>query len=110
MEAHGLTVDAFVDRAKAAMFLATDRPHALRQCINCCRKGGTISVPGVYGGFLDKIPFGAVMQKGLTMKTGQTHLEKDFKPLTEVNQPSKIHPTSLVTHRLPPSSAPHACR
>jgi threonine dehydrogenase-like Zn-dependent dehydrogenase len=106
MEAHGLTVDAFIDRAKAAFFMATDRPHALRQAINCCRKGGTVSIPGVYGGFLDKIPFGAAMQKGLTFKTGQTHVPRYLKPLTELIQQGKIDPSFVITHKVPLSAAP----
>ena len=72
-----------MDKAKAAVFLATDRAHVLREAIWCCRKGGTISVPGVYVGFLDKIPLGAFMNKGLTMKTGQTHVQRYSKPLLE---------------------------
>ena len=73
MEAHGPTLDAYVDKVKAAAFLATDRPSALRQAIHACRKGGIVSIPGVYGGLLDKIPFGAAFQKGLTFRMGQTH-------------------------------------
>src|SRR5215218_1675727 len=99
MEAHGFTVDAFMDKAKAAMFMATDRPHALRQAIHCCRKGGTVSVPGVYGGMLDKVPFGAVMQKGLTMKTGQTHCQKYIPHLTELITQGKIDPSFVITHK-----------
>src|SRR5581483_10220135 len=71
LEAHGATLDAYLDKVKAAAFLATDRPNALRQAIHCCRKGGIVSIPGVYGGFLDKIPFGAAFQKGLTFRMGQ---------------------------------------
>jgi threonine dehydrogenase-like Zn-dependent dehydrogenase len=108
MEAHGFTVDAFMDKAKAALFLATDRPHALRQAINCCRKGGTVSVPGVYGGFLDKVPFGAFMQKGLTMKTGQTHCQKYIPHLIDLIQGGKIDPSFVITHKLPIDQAPHA--
>jgi len=110
MEAHGLTLDAMMDKVKAAMFLATDRPHALRQAINCCRKGGTVSVPGVYGGFLDKIPFGAAMQKGLTFKMGQTHVKKYLKPLLSLVQQGKIDPRFVITHRLPLEQAPEAYR
>ena len=76
LESHGTSPDALLDYAKAAVYLATDRPHALRQAIYCCRKGGTVSVPGVYGGFLDKFNFGAAFGKGLTFKMGQTHLHK----------------------------------
>ena len=83
LEAHGATLDAYYDRAKTAAFLATDRPTALRQAIHACRKGGTVSIPGVYGGFLDKMPFGAAFGKGLTFKMGQTHVMKYLKPLLD---------------------------
>ncbi len=76
MEAHGTTLDATVDRAKQAVKLSTDRPHALRQAILACRKGGTVSIPGVYGGLLDKFPLGAAFAKGLTFKMGQTHMQR----------------------------------
>jgi len=81
LEAHGRTLDAYVDKVKTSLFLATDRPSALRQAIHACRKGGTVSIPGVYGGFLDKIPFGAAFQKGLTLKMGQTHMMRYMQPL-----------------------------
>ena len=70
LESHGTTLDAWYDRAKASIYLATDRPHALRQAISACRKGGTVSIPGVYGGWLDKFPLGAAFAKGLTLKDG----------------------------------------
>jgi threonine dehydrogenase-like Zn-dependent dehydrogenase len=107
MEAHGFTVDAFVDKVKAAAMLATDRPHALRQAINCCRKGGTVSVPGVYGGFLDKLPFGAAMQKGLTFCMGQTHVHRYVTGLIDRIQRGEIDPSFVITHKLPLSEAPH---
>ncbi|HYO08833.1 MAG TPA: zinc-dependent alcohol dehydrogenase [Tepidisphaeraceae bacterium] len=107
MEAHGFTVDAFMDKAKAALYMATDRPHALRQAINCCRKGGTVSVPGVYGGLGDKLPVGAFMQKGLTMKTGQTHCQKYIPHLINLITEGKIDPSFVITHKLPLSQAPH---
>jgi threonine dehydrogenase-like Zn-dependent dehydrogenase len=107
MEAHGFTVDAFVDKMKAAAMLATDRPHALRQAINCCRKGGTVSVPGVYGGFIDKLPFGAAMQKGLTFRMGQTHVHKYVPGLIDRIQRGEIDPSFVITHKLPLSEAPH---
>ena len=84
LEAHGTSPDAIYDRAKAPLYLATDRPHALRQAINSCRKGGTVSVPGVYGGFLDKVPFGAAFGKGLTFKMGQTHVHRYLEPLLKL--------------------------
>jgi threonine dehydrogenase-like Zn-dependent dehydrogenase len=100
MEAHGATLDAYIDRAKAALFLATDRPHALRQAINACRKGGTVSVPGVYGGFLDKFPFGAAFNKGLTIKMGQTHVHRYLRPLLERIRKGEIDPSFIITHRM----------
>jgi len=107
MEAHGFTADAFLDKVKAAVMLATDRPHALRQAINCCRKGGTVSVPGVYGGFVDKLPFGAAMQKGLQFRMGQTHVHKYVPILTKLIEEGKIDPSFVITHKMPLSEAPH---
>ncbi|HEY2799142.1 MAG TPA: hypothetical protein VGI85_00985 [Chthoniobacterales bacterium] len=72
-----------MDKAKATVYLATDRAHVVRETIRCCRKGGTISMPGVYFGFLDKIPMGAFMNKGLTLKTGQTHRKRYTQPLLD---------------------------
>jgi threonine dehydrogenase-like Zn-dependent dehydrogenase len=107
MEAHGGgSFDAYLDKAKAAAFLATDRPHALRQAIHSCRKGGTVSVPGVYGGFLDKIPFGAAFQKGLTFKMGQTHVQKYLRPLLKLIEDGKIDPSFVITHRMRLEDAP----
>ncbi|HEY6803061.1 MAG TPA: zinc-dependent alcohol dehydrogenase [Pyrinomonadaceae bacterium] len=106
LEAHGTTIDALYDRAKTTLFMATDRLHALRQAIRACRKGGTISVPGVYGGFLDKFPFGAAFSKGLTFKMGQTHVHKYLKPLLNLIQEGKIDPSFLITHRLTLNDAP----
>jgi threonine dehydrogenase-like Zn-dependent dehydrogenase len=106
-EAHGWgTLDAVVDAAKAKVGLGTDRPHVLREAIMCCRKGGTISMPGVYLGYLDKIPVGAFMNKGLTLKTGQTHVHRYFKPLMERIQGGEIDPAGIITHRAPLAQAP----
>jgi threonine dehydrogenase-like Zn-dependent dehydrogenase len=99
LEAHGATLDAYLDRAKAVAYLATDRPNALRQAITCCRKGGIVSIPGVYGGFLDKIPFGAAFQKGLTFRMGQTHVMKYMKPLLNRIERGEIDPSFVITHR-----------
>jgi threonine dehydrogenase-like Zn-dependent dehydrogenase len=110
LEAHGATIDAYVDQVKTAMSLATDRPNALRQAIHACRKGGIVSIPGVYGGFLDKIPLGAAFQKGLTFKMGQTHVMKYMKPLLERIERGDIDPSFVVTHRLPLDDAPRAYR
>lgn len=106
MEASGHTFPFMVDRAKQAMKLSTDRPNVLRQCIIACRKGGTVSVPGVYGGFLDKIPFGAYVNKGLTMKTGQTHMMKYMKPLLDRIEKGEIDPSFVISHRVPIDEAP----
>jgi threonine dehydrogenase-like Zn-dependent dehydrogenase len=108
MEAHGAALDAYIDKVKAAAFLATDRPSALRQAIHACRKGGTVSIPGVYGGFLDKIPFGAAFQKGLTMKMGQTHMMRYMKPLLDRIERGDIDPSFIITHRLTLDEAPSA--
>jgi threonine dehydrogenase-like Zn-dependent dehydrogenase len=108
MEASGHSLPFIVDRAKQAMKLSTDRPNVLRQCILACRKGGTVSVAGVYGGFLDKIPFGAAMNKGLTFKMGQTHMMRYMKPLLERIERGEIDPSFVISHRLPLSKAPEA--
>jgi threonine dehydrogenase-like Zn-dependent dehydrogenase len=106
-EAHGTGgVDAVVDKVKAAVSLTTDRAHVLRQAIYCCRKAGTISVPGVYIGFPDKIPMGAFMNKGLTMKTGQTHMHRYMRPLLERIEAGQIDPSFVITHRLKLEQAP----
>ena len=99
MEAHGLGIDNIVDTVKAHTFLGTDRPAALRQAILSCRKGGRVSVPGVYGGMMDKFPIGAFMEKGLTMKTGQTHVQKYMGTLLELIQEGKIDTTYMISHR-----------
>jgi threonine dehydrogenase-like Zn-dependent dehydrogenase len=100
LEAHGTTADAVYDRVKAAAWMATDRPHVLREAIMACRKGGTVSIPGVYGGFLDKVPMGAAFAKGLTFKMGQTHVHNYLRPLLERIQRGEIDPSYVITHRL----------
>ena len=90
---------------KTNLFMETERPHAVRQAILCCRKGGTVSIPGVYGGWSDKIPMGALMNKGLTIKTGQTHVHKYVPELLKYIRDGKIDPSFVVTHRLPLSEA-----
>lgn len=110
-EAHATgSVDALVDRAKTAVFLGTDRPHVLREAIFCCRKGGTLSVPGVYLGVVDKIPFGAAMNKGLTIKTGQTHMQRYMQPLLKKIEDDEIDPSFVITHRVRLEDAPEAYR
>ena len=108
-EAHGTgAIDAVVDKAKAAVMLTTDRAHVLRQAIYCCRKGGTLSVPGAYAGFPDKIPMGAFMNKGLTMKSGQTHMQKYMRPLLEKVEKGEIDLSFVITHRIQLADAPEA--
>lgn len=108
-EAHGTgAIDAVVDKVKASVMLTTDRAHVLREAITCCRKGGTISVPGAYVGFPDKLPFGAFMNKGLTMKSGQTHMQRYMKPLLEKVESGEIDPSFVITHRLQLDDAPQA--
>ncbi|MCT7983850.1 glutathione-dependent formaldehyde dehydrogenase [Laspinema sp. A4] len=106
LEAHGTGLDAFYDKAKQSLRLETDRPTALRQAIVACRKGGTLSIPGVYGGFVDKFPLGALFSKGLTVKTGQTHVHKYLKPLLERIQNGDIDPTFVITHEMSLDQAP----
>src|SRR5258706_10103856 len=108
LEAHGTSIDALYDRARTAIYLGTDRPHALRQAIYSCRKGGTVSVPGVYGGLLDKFPFGAAFAKGLTFKMGQTHVHKYKKPLLNRIQKDEVDPSFVITHRVGLTDAPQA--
>jgi threonine dehydrogenase-like Zn-dependent dehydrogenase len=106
MEAH---VHGFVgayDRAKQAMKLSTERPGVLRQAIQACRKGGTVSVPGVYGGFVDKLPFGAVVNKAITIKSGQTHVQRYMRPLLERIERGELDPSFIVSHRMSLDSAP----
>ena len=110
MEAHGTTLDALYDRAKQAVWLGTDRSHALRQAIQACRKGGSVSIPGVYGGFLDKFPLGAAFAKGLTMRLGQTHVHRYLRPLLQHIESGRLDTTFIVSHRWPLSRAPEAYR
>jgi threonine dehydrogenase-like Zn-dependent dehydrogenase len=99
MEAHATgTIDAMYDRAKQAVMLETDRPHVLREMIYVCRPAGTLSIPGVYGGLLDKIPFGALMNKGLTVRTGQTHVNRWTDDLLRRIEEGQIDPSFVITH------------
>ena len=106
MEAHGPHIDYYYDKIKTMTMMGTDRISALRQALHSCRKGGTVSVPGVYGGLLDKVPFGAAMQKGLTIKTGQTHVHKYLPILLRHIENGDIDPSVVVTHRVPLDDAP----
>lgn len=108
LEAHGHTVTASMDRVKASMMLATDRPDVLRQAIQACKKCGTVSVPGVYGGMLDKVPFGAAFGKGLTFKMGQTHTQKYMKPLLDKILAEEIDPSFVITHKVRIDDGPNA--
>lgn len=106
-EAHaGGTFDGTIDTIKTTAFLATDRPHVIRQAIMACRKGGTISIPGVYIGFGDKIPIGAAMNKGLTIKQGQTHTHKYMPMLLEKIENGEIDPSFVITHKMALEDAP----
>jgi len=106
MEAHGEGVAAVVDKVKQAVRLETDRPHALREAIQACRKGGTVSIPGVYGGFVDTMPMGAVVNKALTLRSGQTHMHKYMRPLLERVEAGEIDPSFVITHRVGLDEAP----
>ena len=108
LEAHGHTLTALVDHAKATVGLATDRPDVLRQAIQSCRKVGTISVPGVYAAFLDKVPFGAAFAKGLTFRMGQTHTQKYMQPLLSHILEGKIDPSVIISHRIAIEEGPGA--
>jgi threonine dehydrogenase-like Zn-dependent dehydrogenase len=99
MEAHaGRSIDSMIDRAKQSVMLETDRPHVLREMIYVCRPGGIVSIPGVYGGLVDKIPFGALMNKGLTIKTGQTHVNRWTDDLLQRIGDGQIDPSFVITH------------
>jgi threonine dehydrogenase-like Zn-dependent dehydrogenase len=100
MEAHvGLKhPDSILDRAKQAVMLETDRPHVIREMIYVCRPAGVLSIPGVYGGLVDKIPFGALMNKGLTVRTGQTHVNRWTDDLLRRVQEGQIDPSFVITH------------
>jgi threonine dehydrogenase-like Zn-dependent dehydrogenase len=110
MEGHGHTVDAVLDRVKQAMKLQFDRAHSLRQAIHCCRKGGTVSIPGVYAGFIDKIPMGQAFGKGLTFKMGQTHVHNYTRPLLDRIERGEIDPSYIITHRATLDDAPEMYR
>src|SRR5581483_9682460 len=96
------------DRIKTAMMSETDRPTALRQAILACRNGGTVSVAGLYGGFIDKFPMGSLMNRSLTIKTGQTHVQRYMKPLLERIEKGDLDSTFIITHRMRLSEAPEA--
>jgi threonine dehydrogenase-like Zn-dependent dehydrogenase len=106
MEAHGHAAMYAYDRAKQALMLETDRPIALREAIQACRNGGTVSVIGVYGGFIDKFPMGSLMNRSLTLRTGQCHVQRYMRPLLERIERGEIDPSFVITHRLRLEDAP----
>lgn len=106
LEAHSAELQGIYDAVKTSMMLETDRPIVLRQAIQAIKKGGTLSIPGVYGGLLDKVPFGAAFGKGITMKMGQTHMHKYMKPLLERIEKGQIDPSYIISHRITLEQAP----
>ncbi len=106
LESHGFAIDNVIDAVKTSVKLGTDRGHVLREVILACRKGGRVSIPGVYGGMVDKFPIGALMEKGLSVKTGQTHVQKYTRKLLDMIGEGKIDTTFLISHRLPLEEAP----
>lgn len=107
MEAHNTGPIGWYDQIKQSMRLETGRPHALRQAIQACRKGGTVSIPGVYAGFIDKVPMGAAFNKGLNFKMGQTHVQNYLQPLLARVERGEIDPSFVITHKLSLDAAPH---
>lgn len=107
MEAHGTGIAYAYDRIKQAMRMQTERPTALREAMLSCRNGGVVSVPGVYGGFADKIPIGSVMNRALTIRTGQTHVQRYMQPLLERIQKGELDPACIITHHMALDDAPH---
>lgn len=111
LEAHSLgALDAIYDRAKQAMMLETDRAHVLRQMIMVCRPAGTLSIPGVYGGLIDKFPIGALMNKGLTVRTGQTHVNRWTDDLLRRIEEGQIDPAFVITHKVTLEDGPEMYR
>jgi threonine dehydrogenase-like Zn-dependent dehydrogenase len=108
LEAHMHGVVGAYDRAKQALRLSTERPGVLRQAIMACRKGGTVSVPGVYGAFVDKLPFGSVVNKAITIKSGQTHVQRYMRPLLERIERGELDASFVISHRLSLDEAPRA--
>jgi threonine dehydrogenase-like Zn-dependent dehydrogenase len=98
--------DSIYDRIKQTFMLESDRPHVLREMMYVCRPAGVLSIPGVYGGMVDKIPFGALMQKGLTVRTGQTHVNRWTDDLLRLIQEGKIDPSFVITHTVPLEDGP----
>ncbi|MHB1169976.1 MAG: zinc-dependent alcohol dehydrogenase [Longimicrobiales bacterium] len=111
LEAHGAgSIDAVYDKVKTMLFMETDRAHVIREAIYCCRPGGTVSIPGVYTGFVDKFPLGAVMNKGLALKAGQTHVQRYLEPLLQRIEKGEIDPSFIITHTVPIDKGPEMYR
>jgi threonine dehydrogenase-like Zn-dependent dehydrogenase len=108
MEAHAANAWHLYDKVKTALMLETERGAAVRQAIMCCRNGGTVSIAGVYGGFMDKFPIGAIVNRSLTIKSGQTHVHRYMRPLLQRIIDGEIDPSFIVTHRMPLGAAPQA--
>jgi threonine dehydrogenase-like Zn-dependent dehydrogenase len=106
LEAHSSDLQGVYDKVKTALFMETDRSSVLRQAIMAVRKGGTLSIPGVYGGLLDKVPFGAAFGKGITMKMGQTNMHNYMKPLLDRIEKGQIDPSTIISHRITLDQAP----
>lgn len=106
LEAHSNELQGVYDNVKVMLMMETDRPAVLRQAIQAVRKGGTLSIPGVYGGLLDKVPFGAAFGKGVTMRMGQTHMHKYMKPLLQRIEKGQIDPSYIISHRITLDEAP----
>jgi threonine dehydrogenase-like Zn-dependent dehydrogenase len=110
LEGHSHGVVGAYDRVKQSLMLESDRPPSLRQALKACRNGGTVSIPAVYGGFLDKVLFGSIVNRALTVKSGQTHVQRYMGPLLQLIESGKIDPSFIITHTLPLSEAPNAFR
>jgi threonine dehydrogenase-like Zn-dependent dehydrogenase len=108
MEGHMHGAQGAYDRIKTLLRMETDRPSVLRQAITACRNGGRLSVPGVYGGFIDKVPFGAIVNKAITVKSGQTHVHRYLRPLLERIEKGDIDPSFVITHRVSLDEVPQA--
>jgi len=107
MEAHALrSLDSMIDRVKQSVMIESDRPHVLREMMYVCRPAGVLSIAGVYGGMVDKIPFGAAMNKGLTIRTGQTHVKRWTDELLQRISDGQIDPSFVITHSVPLEDGP----
>ncbi len=107
MEGHGPGLLGAYDKVKTVMMMETDRAYALRQAILACRSGGTVSVAGVYSGFIDKFPMGAIVNRSLTIRSGQCHVQRYMRPLLERIERGEIDPSFVITHRMRLEDAPH---